>query len=571
MDYVGRANQYIADVLTGKVPACKWVKAACERQRQDLKRKKWKYRFDKNKANQVCDFIECLHHIKGKWARAGKEIRLEPWQCFILTTVFGWVDARGLRRFRIAYTEVARKNAKSTIAAGLLLFLLAADQEMGAEVYSAATTREQAKIVFLDAQRMARKSSELSRELGISIHAHAIAVHDTDSRAQSLSADAQTLDGLNVHGAVIDELHAHSTRAVWDVIETATGSREQPLILAITTAGFDRSSICFEQRSYVEQILNTVLESAGGLGYPIKGATHQDETYFGIIYTLDEDDDWQNEEVWIKANPNLGVSVFADDLRNMARKAAQMPSAVSNFLTKRMNVWVGAETAWMNMLAWTRRALPEFSVEDFRGRPAILGLDLAARLDIAAVVGVILMPEDKIVTFGKFYCPEDRVEDSDNSQYRGWAAQGHLLDTAGSEIDFSRIMEDIHEVSQVLDVRMLAFDSWQATMLIQQLQRAGVGAEMIEVPMNVKSLSQPMKDLEAAVVSGRLQHDGNPVMSWMMSNVKARVDHQDNLFPVKSTEGAKIDGPVALLTAMHCLERMQGRISVYEDRGFIEL
>lgn len=567
--FVEIANGYARDVIAGKIVACKWVKAACQRHVDDLARKDWGYRFSAARAVRVCEFLECMRHIKGAWARKGECLVLEPWQCFLTCVLFGWVNKAGYRRFRIAYIEVARKNAKSTWAAGVLLYLLCADGETGAGVYSAATTRDQARIVFKDAQSMARKEPELCAALGLQVGAHAITVLDSDSTAQPLSAEANTLDGLNVSGAIVDELHAHPTRAVWDVIETATGSRSQPLVIAITTAGFDRSSVCYEQRSYVESVLSAVLARHEGMGYETKGNTHDDETYFGVIYTLDDGDDWQDEANWLKANPNLGVSVYADDIRRLAKKAAQMASAVANFLTKRMNVWVGAETSWMNMLAWNRAAV-DFDLAAYRGMPAILAIDLASRVDIAALVGLIV-DGDKLVCFSRLYCPEDTIEESANSQYRGWAAAGHLTGTDGPTIDFETIKGEVLEIAKTLNVRMIAFDKWDSTMFQQALTRAGISADIVEVPMNVSAMSAPMKDVEAAVLNGRIKHDGNPTFSWMMANVRAKLDAKDNVYPVKSTNDAKIDGPVALIMAMHCLSRIEASISVYEKRGAIIL
>lgn len=568
--YVKIANQYATDVLAGKIEACKWVKAACKRQQEDLARRKFGFRFDVDRAERVCRFIEHLKHVKGRWARKSEQISLEPWQCFIVTTLFGWIDPAGNRRFKTAYIEVARKNAKSTLAAALLLYMLAADGEAGAGVYSAATTRDQARIVFNDAKAMARKNKELCSELGVEVNAHALTVVATDSTASSLSADANSLDGLNVSFAVVDELHAHKTRQVWDVIETATGSREQPLVMGITTAGFDRASICYEQRSYVESIMTGVLHRVGGLGYEVKGTPHDDDSYFGIIFTLDEDDDWQDEATWIKANPNLGVSVFPADIQRLAKKASQMASAVANFLTKRLNVWVGAETSWMNMLAWNKAAAPNFSLDEHRGKPAIMAIDLASRVDIAALCGVIVDGE-KLVMFSRLYCPEDRVEDSPNSQYRGWADAGHLSATDGAEIDYQQIKDDLLDIAGTLDVRMVAFDKWQATLFQQLLKKSGFEADLVEVPMSVSALSAPMKALESAVLAGRVAHDGNPAMAWMMANVKAKLDKKDNIYPTKSADDAKIDGPVALIMAMHCLARIEDTMSVYEGRGALVL
>jgi phage terminase large subunit-like protein len=320
MDYVAVAQEYIEGVLSGAIPACKWVKLACHRQVDDLARQgsaDFRYRFDAERAAHPCRFIEKLPHVKGKWS--SPKIRLEPWQIFILTTVFGWVKADGCRRFRVAYIETPRKNAKSTLSSGVALFMLAADGEPGAEVYSVATKRDQARIVFDDARRMVERIEGIRLRFGLKAFAHAITVDGTASKFCALASEADSLDGLNLHCGVIDELHAHKTRAVWDVLDSATGSRTQPLVWAITTAGFNQTGICYEQRGYVTQVLQRL---------------HADESYFGIIYTIDlpekgpdgkeiPGDDWTTEAAWRKANPNYGVSVLPDDIAKLARKAIQ--------------------------------------------------------------------------------------------------------------------------------------------------------------------------------------------------------------------------------------------------------
>ncbi|MCZ8077540.1 MAG: terminase large subunit, partial [Paucibacter sp.] len=288
--YVQRANEYTAAVLDGTRPAAKWELLACQRQVDDLAREPsedWPWVFDPNTAARPCEFIELLPHIKGKWAREGRLLQLEAWQCFILTTVFGWVHRdTGLRRFREAYIEVPRKNAKSTLSSGVALFMLTADGEHGAEVYSAATTRDQARIVFDDAKQMAERTPDLRTYCGVAIMQHAITVAATASKFAPLAAEGSTLDGLNVHFAVIDELHAHKTRAVYDVIDTARGAREQSLLWNITTGGTDRSGICYERRTHAAKVLARVLV---------------DESLFGVIYTIDDKDDALDPASWPKA------------------------------------------------------------------------------------------------------------------------------------------------------------------------------------------------------------------------------------------------------------------------------
>lgn len=538
--------------------------------------------------------LELLPHVKGRWKT--RTLRLEPWQIFLVMTLFSWVCATalhadpvmqerdGMRRFRTAYIEVPRKNAKSTIAAGLGLYMLGPDGEPGAEVYSAATTREQAKIVYNVARQMALRTPGYCRRFGVEPGIHALVSVSTESTFKALSSDDQTLDGLNPHAALVDELHAHRTRGVWDVLETATGARAQSLLLAITTAGSDRSGICFEVRGYLLQILAGALaaspEIADARGYELKGATVEDESFFGVVYTLDEDDDWASPLTWAKANPNLGVSVKEDDIARACRKAMQLPSAQPNFLTKRLNVWVNADSAWMDMRAWDRGADSSLKLADFTQDPCVVALDLSSKSDIAASVALFRRvvqetdkngePVDRVhyYAFGRYYLPEETIEESDNSQYVGWAKSGHLIATDGNTTDFDRIGDDLLELQSTHDLRECGFDVYQARMLANQLQEAGL--PMVEVPMTVKQLSEPMKELEAAVLGGRFHHDGNPALAWMMSNVVAHRDRKDNIFPNKPTANAKIDGPVALIMAMSraMLAPAPPPRSVYEERGF---
>lgn len=301
--YVEAALGYARSVVAGEKPANKWERLACQRQLDDLEHEPsedWPWVFNGEAAERPCAFVELLPHIKGKWAREKRLIQLEPWQCFVITTVFGWVHRdTGLRRFIEAYEEEPRKNAKSTKGAGVFLFMLTADGEHGAECYTAATTRDQARIVFDDARAMAERTPDLRTYLGLAIMQHSLTVAHTSSKGTPLAAEGSTLDGLNVHFALLDELHAHKTRAVYDVIDTARGAREQSLLWTITTAGTDRSGICYERRTHVTKILDGVV---------------RDDRVFGIIYTIDDGDDPFDPAVWAKANPNFGVSVLPDDM-----------------------------------------------------------------------------------------------------------------------------------------------------------------------------------------------------------------------------------------------------------------
>jgi phage terminase large subunit-like protein len=548
-DYVDAALQYARAVIDGDIAACKWTRLACERQLADLDRE-FEYQFSVEQADRVCRVIELFPHIKGKWA--GNPIRLEPWQVFILTTVFGWVNADGDRRFRTVYIEVPRKNAKSTLSSAVGLYMAFMDGEAGAEVYSAATTRDQARIVFNDAQQMGRKSPKFLAAKGVKVSAHNIHQLSSASKFEALSAEGSTLDGLNVHCGIIDELHAHKTRAVFDVIETATGARSQPLLWLITTAGSNRAGICYEQRTYVTKLLDRVAE---------------DDSYFGIVYTIDDEDDWTDPAMWAKANPNYGVSIYKDDIARLCKKAMQMPAAQNNFLTKRLNRWVNADTAWMVMRAWDRCANPALSVDDFEGEPCIIALDLASNIDIAAMLQVF-QRDNKYYCFGRYYLPEDTVQNAGNSQYPGWSIEGRLIETPGNVIDFGYIEDDLRELSSRFEVQEVPYDPFQATQFSTRM--IAEGFPMLEVRPTVKEFSEPMKWLEALVLAGRLVHDGDPVLGWMVSNVVCHVDAKDNIYPRKERPENKIDGVVALIMAINrWMMREQVAPSVYETRGIL--
>lgn len=537
--------------MAGEVPACKWVRLACQRQLNDLARFRGKaspFQFnpkllDQNgrafhPADNLCAFIERLPHVKGPLA--GEPIKLEPWQVFILSTVFGWVKPDGKRRFRRSYIEVPRGNAKSTLSSAVALYMLTADREGGAEVYSLATTRDQARIVFGDAQTMARKSSGFRSRFGVEVGAHNMHVLATGSKFEALSAEGSTLDGLNIHFGCVDELHAHKTRTVYDVVETGTGKRDNSLLWVITTAGSNRSGICYEIRTFVNRLLEGLFE---------------DDSQFGIIYGLDGDDDWTSEEALIKANPNWGVSVRSEVLLPLQAKAMQMPSAANNFKTKHLNEWVNADTAWMDMRAWDACADPDLSEEDFLGEPCYVGLDLASKVDIAAKAR-IFQREGKFHVFMTYYLPESAVDEGRNSQYSGWARQGLLTVTPGNVTDFDQIEAELVSDASRFQIVEVPFDPFQATQLSAHMLAEGL--PMVEMRPTVLNFSEPMKQLEALVLQQRLVHNGDPILAWMISNVVCHRDAKDNIYPRKEREENKIDGVVALIMAL-------GRIMTSSD------
>ena len=557
--YCQRAEAYARRVVIGAEVAGKLEIAACARFLRDLDRtdtEDFPYRLDIAAAGRACQFVELLKHTKGKWARPQivdgqiylPTIVLEDWQCFVLVNLFGWLHVvTGLRRFRRMYLEVARKNAKSTLAAGIALYMLVADNEPGAHVFAAATTGDQARLVFDDARNMAKKDRSFRERFGVLVGVHDITAPDSVSTMRCLNAEASTQDGLNIHCAIIDELHAHKTRKLFDVLNDATGARDQPLIVMITTAGTDRAGVCYEQRTYTVKLLQ------GLEGF-------QDESWFGLIYTLDGvgekgGDDWQDPRNWRKANPNLGVSVHFDDLERAARKAAALPSSQANFFTKRLNVWVHSDQAWMPPSEWERCARPGLVLADVDHLPCVIGLDLASKIDIVAKAR-LFYDADALTYFlvCRFYLPERALEASSNAQYDGWRRDGWLTVTDGEVSDFDLIESEIEDDLGILQVVAVGYDPWQAAQMANSLK--GKGAPMVEVPQRVATLSEPMKLLQALVLqqtpgAPRLVHDGNPVLAWMVSNVVCHLDAKENVYPRKERPENKIDGAVAAIIAMN--------------------
>lgn len=552
--YLEKARAYVQRVISGEEAAGLYERLYCEQFVRDEGRQgtlDFPYWLDESAGSRACQFIELLPHIKGEWARKsgegaqGQTLRLEGWQILFVLQLFGWKHTETRRRrFRRAYLEVARKNAKSTLSAGIMLYMLVADGEPGAQVYSAATTGDQAREVFDVAAEMAKRANGFRERFGVTVQKHAIVVPESASSGKPLNAESSTQDGLNIHCAIVDELHAHKTRGLYDVLDSATGARTQPLIVMITTAGVDTSGICYEQREYSIKALQRALPVAGGT----------DLTWLGVIYTLDEGDDWKDPSVWRKANPNLGVSVMEDDLEAAANKAKGSPASQSNFKTKRLNVWTTSGSAAFDMAAWARCGDPTLTPEKLAHLPCIIPLDLASKIDIAAAPMLFIDEPNRhcyLITRRRFYLPQAAVEEGTNSQYTGWAESGWIKVTPGEVLDFDQIEEDLAADCSSYQVRELPYDPWQATQLASHMLEKG--APMVEYRQIVANMSEPMKLLQALVKggkAGRITHDDNPVMAWMMSNVICHVDAKENIYPRKTRVENKIDGPVATIMGL---------------------
>lgn len=556
-DYASIATAYAEDVVDGRVLAGNLVRLACKRHLKDLEkslRKSYPYTFDPDYAGFACQFIEALPHTKGKWAVArhgvSRNIRLEPWQIFFIACLFGWIHkATGLRRFRKAYLCVPRKNGKSIIAAGIGLLMLAADEEQGAEVFSGATSEKQAWEVFRPARLMALQTPGLRKRFGVRVNAKSLHVFRTGSRFEPVIGDPG--DGASPSCAIVDEFHEHKDDNLYDTMLTGMGSRDQPLMLVITTAGTDLAGPCFALQDDVSQILRGLV---------------QDDEQFGIIYSVDEDDEWTTEKALRKANPNYGVSVSGEYLASRQAEAIRSSRKQNTFKTKHLNIWCGARSPWMNLEAWEAVKDVSLRIEDFLREPCWIGLDLSSKIDLSAAVKIFVRklptpirnPEtgetslqelDHYYAFGRYYVPEERVLEPEKKHYAGWVAEGFLIQTGGAVIDHNRIELDLVDDSEKYQLEEVGFDPYGATQLVSNLQDLH-GIDTVEIPQGVKHLSDPMKWVEAMVLAGRFHHDGNPVFTWAVANVTARVDGNENVYPRKERPENMIDPAVAAIMAM---------------------
>jgi phage terminase large subunit-like protein len=527
-------SAYARAVAEGRILANRLVRLACVRHLEDLASASARgLRFDLTAARHAIDFFGFLRHSKGEWA--GQTFALAPWQAFVVGCLFGWHRPDGLRRFRTAYCAVPRKNGKSTLSAGIGLYLLVADGEQGAEIYSAATSRDQARIVFDEAKRMVGSSPALKRRVGILINNLHVAA--TASRFMPLSSDSSTMDGLNVHGAIIDELHAHRTRNVVDVLETATGARRQPLLFEITTAGYDRHSICYEHHDYAIKVLE---------------GTVPDDSWFAYIASADEEDDWTDPKVWQKANPSFNLSVKEDDLRRKAEKAIALPGAQNAFRRMHLNEWTEQAERWIDLAAWDACDGP-VHLEQLRGRACFGGLDLSTTTDVTALAWVFPPDggDDLWRVLSRYFVPSENLRkraERDRVPYDLWAAQGFIQATPGNVVDYGAIEERIRQDSALFDVREIAYDPWNATHIALRLQEEG--AAMVEFRQGFRSMAAPTRELEKLIVSKTLAHGGNPVTRWMASNVAVAQDPAGNLKPAKDKSTERIDGIVAIVMAL---------------------
>jgi phage terminase large subunit-like protein len=513
------------------------------------------YYFDDTEADEIVELIESdLKHHKGEWA--GKPFILSDHQKFIVREAFGWKRADGTRRFREVYIEVPRKDGKTEVAAAVGIVLTVADGEAGAEVYSSATKRDQAKIVHTAAKAMVKQSPSLMRH--VRVLTNNISHEGSGSKFEPLGSDGDSMDGLNAHGNILDELHAHKNRKVYDVLQTSMGTRRQPLTWMITTAGvYDPTSIGWEMHEYAVKVLEGVF---------------QDEAFFAFIATSDEGDDWTKPATWWKANPNLGITSKVETIAREVEKAKNRPSYENTVRRYYLNEWTEQVTRWLSMDAW-RKCGGGLTEAQLLGLPCYGGLDLSQKLDLTAF-SLVFPPESKndpVRVLMRYWLPEEIAKEAakvGRVPYDAWMRDGWITPTPGNVIDYDFVRADINALGERFGIMEIGFDPWSATQMSIKLTEDGY--TMVPVRQGTRSLSEPSKDLEARVVQGPkgLLHGDNPVLTWNASNVAVRSDTNGNIAPDKDKAAGKIDGVVALIIAMsRMIVHETKRPSRYEQHG----
>ncbi|OHE63979.1 MAG: hypothetical protein A2001_01475 [Treponema sp. GWC1_61_84] len=565
---------YADDVLSGKVVACKWVKAAASRHHADLLRvgeKTFPFVFDEESANRAIDFIQNLSHTKGTWASTygGRDtkIHLEPWEQFVVAQIHGWRQFDGLRRFTRVYIEVARKNGKTTLGAGLGNFAFFADRprEIGPEIYFAATKQEQAAIAWREAKAQIKRSPPLSRRAKVYNSKQVIVQPGDDSaRMRPLGRDSDTEDGLNPSFYLVDEYHAFMDSTLLDVLDSGMGSREQPLGIIITTAGLDKTGPCYNQE---HMLAEGVLEGS---------LNPRPENYFAIIYTLDEGDDYADPGCWIKANPNLGVSVRPMFLENRVKIALAVPAKQNEVKTKNFNIWTQAATRWVTDERWMACNGP-VDEDKLAGRHGHLGVDLSSTQDLTALILAIRPIAPSVIwpIIPRFFMPEDNIleaERRDRVPYALWAENGLVIPTPGDVVDYDYVEQEIRALGERFIIDEIAYDPWKAQEIVNHLSPEFT---MVQCAQRYNPMAMFSDTFEKKVLGRELAHGGNDVLRWMMACTELKSDRQGNFMPMKprrDVTGKRIDGIVATVMALgRAVVYGESGKSVYEDRGVIAL
>ena len=544
---------YAKGVLDGDIIAGKYAKLACQRFWDDLIRASttdWRYYFNPDAANKAVRFMEKLRHVRG--AMSGKRFKMEPWQHFIECNLFGWLDKdTELRRFRTTYEEIPRKNGKSirVAARGMYIFCNENKTDRGMECISGAGTEKQAWHVFWNIREWARTTPEIKDRFGIEVNAKSLIIMETGSKFEPVVGNLG--DGGNYTFAAIDEYHEHPDDVLYDCIQTGQGARSQPMLSAITTAGSNLSGPCYEHREDVIRVLEGTVE---------------DDTLFGIIFTIDEGDRWDCEEALIKANPNYDVSISAEYLQQELNKARRSASKQNAFRTKHLNEWLGAKTAYMNMVAWQRQK-KVMSIEDFKGESCHVAVDLAEQIDASSVVAMFKR-DGQYYVFAEHFVPEAAFER--NPRYKNFHLGGHINVTDGNAQDYDVIRKHIDWLADNFTILAIQFDPWQANQMMQSLLETGL--TVYKFAQGFSFYSDPMKTIETLVLDGDLFHSGDPVLTWMVGNTAAKINEDQHMRPVKGNPNSpicKIDGCVAMIMAMKGYQDTDEPQSYLETSGVV--
>ncbi|MBS1803524.1 MAG: terminase large subunit [Acidobacteria bacterium] len=562
---VERAARYVEAVFSGKQVACKWVKLACKRQRDDLrksKRKDFRWHYDEYRANRFIKFHEGLPHVKDDFlghAKHREKFHLEDWQCFIYCSIFGWVDKeKGFRRFNDAYVEVPRKNGKTPGAAAVLLYGLCCDGEYGAEIFAGASSKDQAAEVFDAARAMVLASPELRAAYKVWVNVNSLVIQEKNASFKKLKG--KPVDGPAPHMVSADEYHEYPTNRLIEWARNGMVGRFQPLLFRITTAGTDTASPCYETHLEAQEVLE---------------GRRKSDRFFTVIYTIDKGVDWKSKRALAMANPNLGVSVNPEQIQEDQFQARQSATKQAAFKTKNENIWLNAAQPWMNMERWDECYDADLRLEDFAGDPCIIGIDLASKKDTVSEALLFKrgftsgrkdqegndLVEYHYYCFTRHYLNSEQVQEEKNTHFRDWKEKGFLIETEGTVTDYVTVTDDLVNDANNLIVRELVFDPLHAAPLVQFMQKRSEwpqNIEIVDLKQSEEHMSPSMKELEAAVLSKRFHHNGNECLTWMIGNTRCLINKKtENWFPVRENVQRKIDGTVAIVLGMNRLMTLE--------------
>lgn len=553
-------TRYATDVVEGRIVAGDYVRKACQRHLDDLihgaERGLW---FDVAQAEKDIAFFGLLHHYKGEWGERtiefphGQPIILTPPQQFLVGSAFGWKRADGTRRFRRVFVEEGAKNGKTLICAGMGIRLTFFDGEPGAEGYCVARKRDQARILWNDADQMVKANPVLAKR--IKRFRTALVQTETASKFVPLGRDSDTEEGLNPHDALFDELHTYVDRELIDNIEKAMVTRRQPMVVKFGTAGVKRESVWWQERTDALAVLE---------------GRQTDDSMLVLVYTLDEGDDPFDESVWLKSNPNLGVTISLDALRHEAAIAKRSPGKLAAFLRYHANVPTQQSTRAIDIDEWDANAAPPQFTD---GQAIYGGLDLASVKDLTALIGIARAPDGMYDILCRFWCPEEGIAERsrvDGVPYQQWSDEGLLTATPGNITDYAYVKAEVHALAEQYQLTETGYDKWNATQLATELEQDG--AVMVPIPQTWGGLAPGWRELDRLILDHKLRHGGNPILRWMAGNVETETDAAGNQRPSKARSSERIDGMVALDMALSRLMTvLVDQPTVYEERGFVEL